>query len=43
MVGLANPRAMHEAHPARIAIAIRHMRDGGDLWVTEGVITSCGR
>ena len=42
LVGLANVRAMREAHPARPTFAIQRMRGGGDFWVTEGVITYDG-
>ena len=39
LVGLANVRAMREAYPARVAIAIQRMRGQGDLWITETLIT----
>ena len=37
--GRANLRAMREAYPAKVSCTIRESRGGGDLWVTELVIT----
>jgi hypothetical protein len=39
LVGLANIRAMREAYPAEVVIAIERMRGAGALWVTETLIT----
>ncbi len=37
--GRANLRAMREDYPAKLTATIRRMRGGGELWVTELVIT----
>ena len=42
LVGLANVRGMREAYPAKVAITIKRMRGGGDLWVTEVLVTYDG-
>ena len=41
-LGVANLRGMRENYPARVAAAIRRSRGGGDLWVTELVLTYDG-
>lgn len=42
LVGLANVRGMREAYPARVVITIKRIRGGGDLWVTELMLTYDG-
>jgi hypothetical protein len=41
-LGVANIRGMREAYPAKVAATIKRSRGGGDLWVTEYVITYNG-
>ena len=41
--GRANLRALREAYPAKLTATIRQSRGGGDLWVTELVITYDGK
>ena len=43
LLGLANLRGMREAYPAKVSAAIRQSRGGGDLWVTELVLTYDGK
>lgn len=43
LVGLANVRAMREAYPAKVTLAIQRMRGQDDLWVTEVLITYDGQ
>jgi SnoaL-like domain len=43
ILGRRNLRALREAYPANVDFAIRRIRGGGDLWVTEYVITYDGR
>ena len=38
-LGRANLRGMREAYPAKVSAAIQQSRGGGDLWVTELVLT----
>jgi hypothetical protein len=42
LVGLRNVRGMREAYPARVDIAVKRIRGGGALWVSEVVITYDG-
>jgi hypothetical protein len=42
ILGRRNLRALREAYPANVDFAIRRIRGGGDLWVTEYVITYDG-
>jgi hypothetical protein len=41
--GLANVRAFRTAYPARVTFAIRRHLGGGDIWVTELVVTYDGK
>lgn len=43
ILGRANLRAMREAYPARISFTVQQSRGGGDLWVTELVVTYDGK
>ena len=43
LVGLSNIRAMREAYQSTLTFTIKRMRGGGDLWITEGVITYDGK
>ena len=43
LVGLANIHAMREAYESTLTFTIKRMRGGGDLWITEGVITYDGK
>src|SRR5262245_44469096 len=42
LVGLAIIRAMREAYPAQVDLAIERIRGTGELWVAENVITYDG-
>ena len=41
--GRANLRAMREVYPAALTFTINRMRGGGELWITESVITYDGK
>ena len=43
LVGLANVRGMREAYPATVTATIQRMRGGGELWVTELLLTYDGQ
>jgi hypothetical protein len=43
LVGLANVRAMREAYPSALTMAIQRIRGSGALWVVENVITYDGK
>jgi hypothetical protein len=43
ILGRRNLRALREAYPANVAFDIQRIRGGGELWVTEYVITYDGR
>ena len=43
ILGRANLRAMREVYPAALTFTINRMRGGGDLWITESVITYDGK
>lgn len=42
IVGLAKIRAMREAYPANVSFDIRRIRNSGDLWIMETVVTYDG-
>ena len=42
-LGRANLRAMREAYPAKVSATIRQSRGGGELWITELVLTYDGK
>ncbi|MDQ3695087.1 MAG: nuclear transport factor 2 family protein [Chloroflexota bacterium] len=42
LLGLANVRGMREAYPAKLTFTIQRMRNSGDLWVSELVLTYDG-
>lgn len=42
LVGLPNVRAMREAYPAAVAIAVQRIRGRDDFWVTEVLISYDG-
>lgn len=42
IVGRANVRAMREAYPADVTLTTRRLRGGGDLWVSETMVTYDG-
>ena len=43
LLGLVNVRGMRESYPAHLTAAIQRMRGGGDLWVTELLLTYDGQ
>lgn len=43
LVGLANVRAMRDAYPATVSIAIERMRGSGNLWMTEVIVSYDGQ
>ena len=43
ILGRANLRAMREVYPTALTFTITRMRGGGDLWITESIITYNGK
>lgn len=42
LVGLRNVRGMRGAYPAAVAITVKRIRGGGELWVSEVLVTYDG-